>query len=106
MLRLNSFACWGRLVLEKFLIGELSEADRGSLVQYQDDAGEGHFYAVLKRRVEKYFRGNEVCLHPGPCCLQVTLARQHHGLSHALLRELACLSLTTSLPQEHALSHA
>lgn len=44
-------------------MGELAEADRHSskLVWYQDDTAEGQFYEVLKRRVEKYFAGNEVC---------------------------------------------
>jgi hypothetical protein len=49
--------------LDKFCIGRLD--DNGTeasayTVEYQDDTAEGAFYEVLKRRVEKFFRGNEV----------------------------------------------
>ncbi len=46
-----------RRVLEKFCIGSL---DAGELVvTYDEDLEEGQFFAVLKKRVEKYFRGNQ-----------------------------------------------
>lgn len=55
-------SCNCRLLLEKFYIGDLDKADRNSpgIVEYQSDTQEGEFYDVLKRRVEKFFRGNEV----------------------------------------------
>jgi hypothetical protein len=31
-------------------------------VEYHSDTKEGEFYEVLKRRVDKFFRGNEVTL--------------------------------------------
>ena len=51
-----------RLLLGKFYIGDLDEADRSSpgIVEYVDNTQEREFYDVLKRRVEKFFRGNEV----------------------------------------------
>lgn len=51
-----------RLLLEKFYVGELDKTDRDTpgIVEYQSDTQEGEFYEVLKRRVEKFFRGNEV----------------------------------------------
>ena len=51
-----------RRVLDKYLIGTLrsNAAKSVKTVHYMDDTGEGEFYNVLQRRVEKYFRGNEV----------------------------------------------
>ena len=51
-----------RLVLDRLYIGELDVApgEEMEVVEYEDDLAEGQFYQVLKRRVEKYFRGNEV----------------------------------------------
>ena len=51
-----------RRVLDKYLIGTLrsNAAKHVKTVHYKDDTGEGEFYNVLQRRVEKYFRGNEV----------------------------------------------
>ncbi|BDA41024.1 Acyl-lipid (8-3)-desaturase [Coccomyxa sp. Obi] len=51
-----------RLLLEKFYIGDLDKADSSNpgIVEYQSDMQEGEFYEVLKRRVEKFFRGNEI----------------------------------------------
>ncbi len=51
-----------RLVLDQLYIGELDVApgEQLEVVEYEDDLAEGQFYQVLKRRVEKYFRGNQV----------------------------------------------
>lgn len=77
-----------RLVLEKFCIGELAEADReggsGAIVQYQDDTAEGQFYEVLKRRVEKYFRGNEVCRPKHMPGQTIATSHQHIKQHHAV----------------------
>lgn len=52
----------GRLLLEKFYIGDLATgAEAGPrIVSFHDDSREGEFYDVLKRRIENYFRSNEV----------------------------------------------
>ena len=51
-----------RRVLDKYEIGTVHSdaAIPVKTVHYQDYTGEGEFYNVLQRRVEKYFRGNEV----------------------------------------------
>ncbi|CAL5227084.1 g9990 [Coccomyxa viridis] len=50
-----------RLFLESFYIGELRQSAAGAeIVQYKDDAAKGQFYDILRRRVEKFFRGNEI----------------------------------------------
>ena len=63
-----------RRVLDKYLIGTLhsNAAKSVKTVRYEDDTGEGEFYNVLQRRVEKYFRGNEVrgCLPDSTCNCQ------------------------------------
>jgi hypothetical protein len=48
--------------LDQLYIGELDVApgEQLEVVEYEDDLAEGQFYQVLKRRVEKYFRGNQV----------------------------------------------
>lgn len=46
-----------RRVLEKFCIGSLAVGEL--VVTYTEDLEEGQFFAVLKKRVEKYFRGNQ-----------------------------------------------
>ena len=50
-----------RLVLDQLYVGELDVApgEEMQVVEYEDDLAEGQFYQVLKRRVEKYFRGNQ-----------------------------------------------
>ena len=50
-----------RLVLDQLYIGELDVApgEEMEVVEYEDDLADGQFYQVLKRRVEKYFRGNQ-----------------------------------------------
>ena len=55
-----------RRVLDKYVIGTLhsNPAKSFKTVHYEDDTGEGEFYNVLQRRVEKYFRGNEVRGYP------------------------------------------
>ena len=49
-------------MLDKYLIGTLysNATSIVTSVHYEDDTGESRFYSVLQRRVEKYFRGNEV----------------------------------------------
>ena len=56
-------------MLDRLYIGELDVApgEEMEVVEYEDDLAEGQFYQVLKRRVEKYFRGNEVQSR-GPLC--------------------------------------
>ncbi|CAK0758443.1 hypothetical protein CVIRNUC_002620 [Coccomyxa viridis] len=51
-----------RRVLDKYVIGTIhsNAAKSVKTVHYEDDTGEGEFYNVLQRRVEKYFRGNEI----------------------------------------------
>ena len=47
--------------MESFYIGKLHQSSAGAeAVQYKDDAAKGQFYDILRRRVEKFFRGNEV----------------------------------------------
>ena len=58
---ISSTSSLRRLVLDQLYIGELDVApgEEMEVVEYEDDLAEGQFYQVLKRRVEKYFRGNE-----------------------------------------------
>jgi predicted Fe-S protein YdhL (DUF1289 family) len=49
-------------VLQKFYIGNLArQAGEVAAVTYQQPPEEQHFYTVLRQRVERYFRKNEVC---------------------------------------------
>jgi len=66
-----------RLVLDRLYIGELdvSPGEEMDVVEYEDDLAEGQFYQVLKRRVEKYFRGNEVRTGE-PLCRAALLVEQ------------------------------
>ena len=52
-----------RHVLEKFYVGDLrpSAAKGVGVVRYNSQNAEEEFYSILRRRVEKFFRGNEVC---------------------------------------------
>jgi len=45
-----------RRVLDKLCVGSLEAGER--VVAYEEDLEDGQFFAVLKKRVEKYFRGN------------------------------------------------
>ena len=59
----SSADCWARRrVLEKFCIGSLAVGEL--VVTYTEDLEEGQFFAVLKKRVEKYFRGNQARTAP------------------------------------------
>lgn len=54
--------CNHRAVLGKFCIGDVAaEPGECGAVQYQQPAGQQQFYTVLRQRVERYFRKNEVC---------------------------------------------
>jgi hypothetical protein len=52
-----------RHVLDKFYIGDLrpSAAEGVGVVRYKSQNAEEEFYSTLRRRIEKFFRGNEVC---------------------------------------------
>ena len=53
-----------RAVLQKFYIGNLArQAGEVAAVTYQQPPEEQQFYTVLRQRVERYFRKNEVCSH-------------------------------------------
>ena len=56
----TSLCC--RAVLQKFYIGNLArQAGEVAAVTYQQPPEEQQFYTVLRQRVERYFRKNEVC---------------------------------------------
>ena len=89
----DCLAC--RRVLEKFCIGSLAAGEL--VVAYTEDLEEGQFFAVLKKRVEKYFRGNQARAAPpqtrssafgalqrqhGPVLQQIQLRRS--GGSHRM----------------------
>lgn len=63
-----------RLLLEKFYIGNLDvrPGQQLEVIEYEEDLQEGQFFAVLKRRVEKYFKSNGVsrrlCSHAVTAC--------------------------------------
>ena len=63
-----------RRVLEKFCIGSLDA--RELVVTYTEDLEEGQFFSVLKKRVEKYFRGNQVRPAPLQTRLSTVMASQ------------------------------
>lgn len=53
-----------RAVLQKFYIGNLArQAGEVAAVTYQQPPEEQQFYTVLRQRVERHFRKNEVCNH-------------------------------------------
>ena len=61
--------CVHRAVLDKFCIGTIAaEPGECAAVQYQQPAEQQQFYTVLRQRVEKFFRKNEVwrCVWPCP----------------------------------------
>ena len=61
-----------RHVLEKLYVGNLrpSSAEGAGVVRYKSHNAEEEFYSTLRRRVEKFFRGNEVCsCHLCAACL-------------------------------------
>ena len=60
-----------RLLLEKYYIGDVDvrPGQQLEVIEYEEDLQEGQFFAVLKRRVEKYFRSNGV---RRPLCLQAS----------------------------------
>ena len=59
---LNQIVRIHRAVLNKFCVGDVAaEPGECAAVQYQEPAEEQQFYTVLRQRVEKYFRKNEVC---------------------------------------------
>ena len=67
-----------RRVLEKFCIGSLAAGEL--VVAYTEDLEEGQFFAVLKKRVEKYFRGNQARALPLRTCASAVGALQRsHG---------------------------
>ena len=50
-----------RLLLEKLYIGEVAaDAGEAKAVEFQQPPEHQQFYTVLRQRVEKYFRKNEV----------------------------------------------
>lgn len=50
-----------RAGLDKFCIGDVRvEPGESVAVQYQQPAEQQQFYTILRQRVEKYFRKNEV----------------------------------------------
>ncbi len=69
-----------RHVLEKFYVGGLrhSTAEGVDIVRYEGHSAEEEFYSTLKRRVEKFFRGNEVCGHIF-CAACLTLRVTYRG---------------------------
>ena len=67
MLALVSSQTWRfslphRLLLAKYYIGDVDVRPEQQLqvIEYEEDLQEGQFHAVMKRRVEKYFRSNGV----------------------------------------------
>jgi len=57
-----TFCC--RAVLQKFYIGNLvRQPGEVAAVTYQQPPEQQPFYTVLRQRVERYFRKNEVCNH-------------------------------------------
>lgn len=67
-----------RRVLDKLCVGSLEAGER--VVAYEEDLEDGQFFAVLKKRVEKYFRGNQARARAAPpsraraACLPAPLA--------------------------------
>ena len=57
-----------RLLLEKYYIGDVDvrPGQQLDVIEYEEDLGDGQFFAVLKRRVEKYFWSNRVGGAPAP----------------------------------------
>lgn len=53
-----------RRVLDKLCVGSLEAGER--VVAYEEDLEDGQFFAVLKKRVEKYFRGNQARARAAP----------------------------------------
>ena len=97
-----------RRVLDKYVIGTIhsNAAKSVKTVHYEDDTGEGEFYNVLQRRVEKYFRGNEVrvCLDELPdsaCNCQAPAQSFRLFLEHVVLLwnyDKASLGATVARP--------
>ena len=89
------FSLRRRLVLDRLYIGELDVApgEEMEVVEYEDDLAEGQFYQVLKRRVEKYFRGNEVLAGDHSCCAAVFPCKRSQA-PHASMK--AAIAHTTS----------
>ena len=88
----------GRRVLESFYIGELRpSAGSTETVQYKNDAAKGKFYDVLRRRVEKFFRGNKVC----HCC-QSRSRSDADGRAPSSYELISPSTMHTSLGSWHA----
>ena len=76
-----------RAVLDKFCIGDVAaEPGECAAVQYQQPAEQQQFYTVLRQRVEKYFRKNEVCECPLLDDLGLFLCPCFLSLGHYLAR--------------------
>ena len=77
-------------MLDKYVIGTLhSNAARSvKTVHYEDDTGEDEFYNVLRRRVEKYFRKNEVRGYPDEFGDSTCLCHAPAQVSRGLLQRI------------------